>query len=601
MKNAMSRPTLSAIFVDYDNIYSSLMRKNKDSAQCFAKEAHKWIEAITSGALISSNDSSLKMSKRRLVMNRCYGNPVPRRNTSDNATDMNSFAFVRHHFLRSGFEIIDCPPLTAQLKHSSDIRMVMDIRDFLDHKINFEEFIILSSDSDFTPVLHRLRAYAKRTIIYTNDDTATPYAALSDGKVRETDLITLLIDKQISFNRNSVSNQSNEARQLSDQIVNSVLHKVLESNNPVPLELLSESVIRAIGYENTVGTHWAGHGSLHKLLTVHLPDNVKLSREAPYFAYDVSYVQDQRFIQTPESSFSLPDHSATTCGTSTTEEENTSVSSIQVLDTPKSTQLFSKQSLISTEIRNSSVDGPDHVSGNQLTGLGTTELQETITRIQEACEAPPFSPPEYSTLLSILDQEISENQLQGVKTLQNIGYRAAKVGINISSDDVRYILDAVTEGDPWLDKGSSVALLSERLRSHVVRRCKEHGLHLSSAELELIDTWFSATLDSNSKSSETVGLSPLQRELQTTHEADASNDFTDPKLQFSDDAKSNEWERDDESHTNDDHLTKNMSDNHTSSSNLEISSIKPIQSLESLIENNEENEFPRIVRNRYRP
>ena len=62
-------------------------------------------------------------------MNRCYGNPVPRRNAHDNSTDMNSFPFVRHHFLRAGFEVVDCPPLTAQLKNSSDIRMVMDIRD----------------------------------------------------------------------------------------------------------------------------------------------------------------------------------------------------------------------------------------------------------------------------------------------------------------------------------------------------------------------------------------------------------------------------------------------------------------------------------------
>ena len=44
---------------------------------------------------------------------------------------MSSFPFVRHHFLRAGFEVIDCPPLTAQLKNSADIRMVMDVRDIL--------------------------------------------------------------------------------------------------------------------------------------------------------------------------------------------------------------------------------------------------------------------------------------------------------------------------------------------------------------------------------------------------------------------------------------------------------------------------------------
>ena len=118
-------------------------------------------------------------------MNRCYGNPVPRRNAHDNSTDMNSFPFVRHHFLRAGFEVIDCPPLTAQLKNSSDIRMVMDVRDYLTHDTYFDEFIILSGDADFTPVLHRLRAHARRTVIFANDFTAAPYTAISDGEVRE--------------------------------------------------------------------------------------------------------------------------------------------------------------------------------------------------------------------------------------------------------------------------------------------------------------------------------------------------------------------------------------------------------------------------------
>ena len=64
---------------------------------------------------------------------------------------MSSFPFVRHHFLRAGFEVVDCPPLTAQLKNSADIRMVMDVRDILTHDTYFDEFVILSADADFTP------------------------------------------------------------------------------------------------------------------------------------------------------------------------------------------------------------------------------------------------------------------------------------------------------------------------------------------------------------------------------------------------------------------------------------------------------------------
>ena len=115
-----------------------------------------WLREIESGRLITPTNAQFGSTPRRIVMNRCYGNPVPRRNQHDNSTDMNSFPFVRHHFLRAGFEVIDCPPLTAQLKNSADIRMVMDIRDLLMHDTYFDEFIILSGDADFTPVLIRL-------------------------------------------------------------------------------------------------------------------------------------------------------------------------------------------------------------------------------------------------------------------------------------------------------------------------------------------------------------------------------------------------------------------------------------------------------------
>ena len=192
MKRETGGPSLSAVFVDYDNIYLSMKRKSEEAAKRFAKDASGWLRGIENGRLITATNAPFG-DNRRIVMNRCYGNPVPRRNTHDNSTDMNSFPFVRHHFLRAGFEVIDCPPLTAQLKNSSDIRMVMDVRDYLTHETYFDEFIILSGDADFTPVLHRLRAHARRTVIFANDYTAAPYTAISDGEVRESDLIALIL------------------------------------------------------------------------------------------------------------------------------------------------------------------------------------------------------------------------------------------------------------------------------------------------------------------------------------------------------------------------------------------------------------------------
>ena len=198
MKRESSGPVLTTVFVDYDNVYLSLKRKSEEAAKRFSKDAGLWLKEIASGALMTPTNSPALDAERRIVINRCYGNPVPRRNQSDNSTDMSSFPFVRHHFLRAGFEVIDCPPLTAQLKNSADIRMVMDVRDLLTHDTYFDEFVILSADADFTPVLHRLRSHARRTVIFSNDHTAAPYTAICDAEIREADLLSLLIDGQLT-------------------------------------------------------------------------------------------------------------------------------------------------------------------------------------------------------------------------------------------------------------------------------------------------------------------------------------------------------------------------------------------------------------------
>src|SRR5262245_14098907 len=256
MKREAGGPCLSAVFVDYDHIYLSLKRKSEEAAKRFAKEAPRWLREIESGRLITATNAAFDTTPRRIVMNRCYGNPVPRRNTHDTSTDMSSFPFVRHHFLRAGFEVIDCPPLTAQLKNSADIRMVMDIRDLLMHETYFDEFIILSGDADFTPVLIRLRAHARRTVVFANDFTAAPYTAICDGEVREAALIELILSgdptdgaREETATTAPGKSKLEEARR---EILAEVVAGVRASATPVPLEALADRALRALGHERTI-------------------------------------------------------------------------------------------------------------------------------------------------------------------------------------------------------------------------------------------------------------------------------------------------------------------------------------------------------------
>ena len=81
MKREAGGPCLSAVFVDYDNIYLSLKRKSEEAAKRFAKDATGWLRGIETGRLITATNAPFSDNHRRIVMNRCYGNPVPRRNT----------------------------------------------------------------------------------------------------------------------------------------------------------------------------------------------------------------------------------------------------------------------------------------------------------------------------------------------------------------------------------------------------------------------------------------------------------------------------------------------------------------------------------------
>ncbi|HET9395575.1 MAG TPA: NYN domain-containing protein, partial [Nitrospiraceae bacterium] len=183
---------LSALFIDFDNIYLSLKGRDEEAASRFSRNPSFWMSQVVNGSLIRS-ESGINTLRRRIAVGRCYGNPVPRRTGRDGVGDPTSFAYVRHNFMRAGLEVVDCPHLTSQFKNSSDIRIACDVRDYLDHATRFDEFIILSGDADFTPVLLSLRSHNRHTVIYANEYTSPYYKAFADGRVEEDDLIRCLM------------------------------------------------------------------------------------------------------------------------------------------------------------------------------------------------------------------------------------------------------------------------------------------------------------------------------------------------------------------------------------------------------------------------
>lgn len=166
-------PLRAAIFLDFDNMVSGMaMLAGPGLAEEFAAEPLAWLRPLMDGP-------------RRTLLRRCYMNSsafIPREDQT-----RAYFGEFRHSFMAAGFEVVDCPPLT-RLKNGADIRMTVDVMDTLASSTRFDEFNLFSSDSDFVPLLLRLRAADRRTRLVAHPRVGAIVRAAAD-EVRTLDEI----------------------------------------------------------------------------------------------------------------------------------------------------------------------------------------------------------------------------------------------------------------------------------------------------------------------------------------------------------------------------------------------------------------------------
>jgi hypothetical protein len=496
---------LSALFIDFDNIYLSLKGRNEEAASRFSRNPSFWLSQIVSGALVKTE--YLSGVRRRISVGRCYGNPVPRRSGRDGVGDPSSFAFVRHNFMRAGLEVVDCPHLTSQFKNSSDIRIACDVRDYLDHATRFDEFIILSGDADFTPVLLSLRSHNRHTIIYANEYTSPYYKAFADARVEEDDLIRCLMQGEpalpapsetpflleqatraaapalpqrqqqpqpapvaalmdASRNNNkrrpaasadaAIQSLIDDFKAIGSEILELALDVVENSEKPVPLAYLADRAQKTLGHAKTIGTNWAGSGGFLNFLTQNLPENMRLSEKPPHFVYNPTKHRLREEMRPPEPPMPQQQQPAPPASAS---------------------------AQLPTPLRPKEQNNTGRLA----------ELQRSITRIYEACQAPPLPPSEYQVLFALIAAEVRENGFTPERTAASVVTRAAEAGLKLSAKDVSFVIDAVDEIDPWLEHTRSPSAVARAYRDYVFARCSQAGVHLNDDECQLVQVWFGAS------------------------------------------------------------------------------------------------------------
>src|SRR5258706_1836547 len=78
--------------------------------------------------------------------------------------DFDRYKDFKRGLHEAAFELIEIPHVRQSGKNSADIRMVVDALDLCYTKGHVDTFVILSGDSDFSPLVSKLRENAKTVI-----------------------------------------------------------------------------------------------------------------------------------------------------------------------------------------------------------------------------------------------------------------------------------------------------------------------------------------------------------------------------------------------------------------------------------------------------
>jgi uncharacterized protein (TIGR00288 family) len=122
----------TAVFVDFENLALGVEQDKKGRFE---------IELVLKRLL----------ERDRIVFKRAY-------------CDWTRFKDFMYEFHRQGFEMVDIPSSKVSGKNSADIRMVVDAIDLCYSKSHIDTFVLVTGDSDFSPLVSKLKENNKRVV-----------------------------------------------------------------------------------------------------------------------------------------------------------------------------------------------------------------------------------------------------------------------------------------------------------------------------------------------------------------------------------------------------------------------------------------------------
>src|SRR4026208_2590305 len=104
--------------------------------------------------------------------------------------DFDRYKEFKRDLHEAAFELIEIPHIRQSGKNSADIRMVVDALDLCYTKGHVDTFVILSGDSDFSPLVSKLRENAKTVIgVGVKNSTSDLFISNCDESVYYDELV----------------------------------------------------------------------------------------------------------------------------------------------------------------------------------------------------------------------------------------------------------------------------------------------------------------------------------------------------------------------------------------------------------------------------
>lgn len=499
----------SALFVDFDNVYSGLRKLDQAVADRFARQPTQWMDWIISQ--LELPDHTPDGARRRVLVRRCYLNPQ-------------AYQRFRPSFNLAGFEIIDCPALTSEGKTSTDIHMVLDIIDLLQHETHYDEFIVFSADADFTPVLRKLRRWDRRTTVLAIGFPSAAYRASAD----------LLID-QDEFVRNALGfkdedeapttessttpvNAASDADRLSAAARAMVEHEVRESAVPVSMAKLAAQILDKVA--GVDASTWAGHGSFRGLLESWDLGSLRFSTVGGGLIYD----PQRHTLPTASPTGSARSLDRDVDGVIETLREEVARSSIPVPCSRLATLLTAKFSAIASDWNGkgsfrkfvegldvaplrfdwSSAGGvvfdptrPEAIvrNGNATMDWGDDQdILPLAAQIHEVSGAPLLRPLDYRALFSIIEQDAGLHPFDLKETGKRVRDRLRERGVGGSRMDVNWVLRGLLMRGHVFGQGQDdAAMLGTKTANNVRSLCLREQMILDKTAETAIARWFGTT------------------------------------------------------------------------------------------------------------